>query len=343
MLPVDKHVSPEMSTREIPRLIHSMTVNTLNFCSFAWTRYIAPEFDELSYLVALPHTLSSEAVDVFQVTISLHDLDEPTVNSVRKTTIPAPKLDNPRTGLTMCLYFQDEFQLLVGYESGHTIVYNRESSSDPKGDTKQAKDKSSLSAWQYKPSYTSRPHSQPILSIHGLPSSQFYVTTAADAKLVTHSISKSDSLLGFENVISSEPFHSLNTKHSGQQGLSVRDDGLLLATAGWDTKGRVYRAPQELEDGEQTRFVPPKEIAVLKWHKEGCYCTAFAHVQQENTVNREQSNIQNSVKPLEQALETVGGHDRMLTAAQRREREAKMTHWLALGSKDGKISLWNIP
>ena len=343
MLPVDKHVSTQMSTGETPRLIHSMTVNTLNFCSFAWTRYIASGSNESSYLVALPHTLSSEAIDIFQVSILLYDLDEPTVNSVRKTTIPAPKLDNPRTGLTMCLYFQDEFQLLVGYESGHTIVYNRESYSDLNGDTKQPKDKSSLSAWQYKPSYISRPHSQPILSIHGVPSHGSCVTTAADAKLVTHSISKSSSSLGFENVIPSEPFHSLNTKHSGQQGLSIRDDGLLLATAGWDTKGRVYRAPQESKDNEQTRFVSPKEIAVLKWHKEGCYCTAFAHVQQENTANQAQSNPDNRDKSLEQALNVVEGSTRVLTAAQRREREARTTHWLALGSKDGKISLWNIP
>merc|ERR1712000_759487 len=46
------------------------------------------------------------------------------------------------------------------------------------------------------------------------------------------------------------------TKHAGQQGLTVRSDGRM----------RVY----------STKTL--KELAVLKWHKEGCYSVALADV-----------------------------------------------------------------
>jgi hypothetical protein len=32
----------------------------------------------------------------------------------------------------------------------------------------------------------------------------------------------------------------------------------------------------------------------------------------------------------------------VMTVREEREQKAKTTHWLAVGSKDGKVSLWDI-
>lgn len=336
ILPMDRHANPELPTGKTPKLIHSMTVNTLNFCAFTWTRYRVSGIG-LSYLLALPHTLSSEAIDIFQIVISRNsESDSPTVKTYRKTTIPAPDLNDPKTGLTMCLFFQKDHKLIAGYESGHTIVYAMET-------TVESKNEGDMALWKYKPSYISHAHSQPILSVHGMPDNKLYITTAADSKLVTHQIPRCNS--GLQAVVTSEPYNSLNTKHSGQQGLSIRDDGLLLATAGWDSKGRVYKAPIHNLSDKEAKLAKPKEIAVLKWHKEGCYCTAFAHVSSSNGSEHHASDIHRNMEGQleeEDKVLTRTGSSLMESTSERRDHKAKNTHWLALGSKDGKISLWDI-
>ena len=75
-----------------------------------------------------------------------------------------------------------------------------------------------------------------------------------------------------------------------------------------------------------------KELAVLKWHKEGCYSVAFADVNDEN---------------VEEEVEEEKGKDLVkktaeMTVKQERLWKAKTTHWLAVGSKDAKASLWDI-
>lgn len=335
VLPVDRHANPDMRYETTPSLCHSMTVNTLNFCAFTWTR-IGLKEEKQSYLLALPHTLSSEAIDIFLVIVEASEAKEISIEAIRRTTIPAPELDNPKTGLTMCLAFSQDADLLAGYESGHTIAYHR-ATSTVMGDANVDE----LTYWTYGPSYISRPHSQPILSIRNLPGRQIYITTAADSKLVTHLIP--DETPRLSTIKESKPYHVLDTKHSGQQGLSVRNDGLLLATAGWDSKGRVYKSPLLKEVDGASQILPPKELAVLKWHKEGCYCTAFAHLHQDDIAGQrrvaEEFNDTGEQTPFSLVKKGFG---QIETATRRRDHKARNTHWLSLGSKDGKISLWDI-
>jgi hypothetical protein len=56
----------------------------------------------------------------------------------------------------------------------------------------------------------------------------------------------------------------------------VRSDGRILATGGWDTRIRIYSAKTL------------KEVAVLKWHKEGVYAVDFAKVLEANDLKREE-------------------------------------------------------
>lgn len=114
----------------------------------------------------------------------------------------------------------------------------------------------------------------------------------------------------------------LQTKHAGQQSLQIRNDGKVFATAGWDSKVRVYSVKGM------------KELAVLKWHKEGCYSVGFADVGVDTTLAGRENE--------ETAGTEIAAVEKSLTVAEQREQKAIRTHWLAVGSKDGKISLWEI-
>jgi len=151
---------------------------------------------------------------------------------------------SPNEGMTMCISLvkktddSSEFILAGGYESGHTCVY-------------------SVSSTCWSTIYSSRAHSQPVLSLAIHPSQQCVFTSSADANLVQH-----------PTVLATQPIKVVNSKHSGQTGLSIRDDGRILVTAGWDGCGRVYSA------------TTLKQVAVLKWHVDGLQATCFS--QNEN-------------------------------------------------------------
>lgn len=132
-----------------------------------------------------------------------------------------------------------------------------------------------------------------------------------------------------------------NTKHSGQQSLSIRSDGRVFATAGWDSKIRVY-ATKSL-----------KELAVLKWHQVGVYATAFAHIRKEPEGAPKLEAGESSARSIallaqedrSTALVSQSSSPadvRAMTVKERRLHHAKHTHWLVAGAKDGKLSLWDI-
>ncbi|KAG4304034.1 hypothetical protein PORY_002557 [Pneumocystis oryctolagi] len=95
------------------------------------------------------------------------------------------------------------------------------------------------------------------------------------------------------------------TRHIGQQSLRIRSDAKIFATAGWDGKVRVYSCKTL------------SQLAVCKWHETGCHAIAFSEIIPEHC---------KTIK--------LFGKDRHL------ERLKK--HWLAVGGKDGKVSLWEI-
>jgi WD40 repeat protein len=117
------------------------------------------------------------------------------------------------------------------------------------------------------------------------------------------------------------PHKTTNTKHSGQQSLRVRSDGRIFATGGWDSRIRIYSSKTL------------KEVATLKWHKEGVYAVDFAEVLvPEDLKEAEERNGE------EQAVAQTG-----LGKLQRqREEQMQLKHWIVAGAKDGKVSLWEI-
>jgi ASTRA-associated protein 1 len=281
-----------------------MAVSALNFCAFALCaagRDFGEEDRASEASIAVPNALDSGGIDFFHLPserrVSVLKAD----SKVKTGMVMAVDLFyNPATGL---------LTVISGYEDGHTMVHQRKSvtSSDEK--------------WLWTKILIARPHSQPVLSLDTTLSRDFYFTSSADAVITEFSIPTSS--LGGD--CDAKPAKVNNTKHASQQDLTVRNDGKIFATAGWDARIRVY----------STKTL--KELAVLKWHQDGCYSLAFAEIfepRADGAVDNEKENtIVVSANPNATALDII---------KQQRSLKAQQTHWLAGGGKDGKISLWDI-
>jgi ASTRA-associated protein 1 len=274
-----------MTDRKKPWLLHSLPVHALNFCSFAMCNERTSEAAGSSpnILIAVPGLQDGQ--------IFITSLPPET----RFANIPPPPKETA-SGMLMAIGLhydnQSRLHVLAGYESGVTCAWTQSSASPQ--------------TWQI--IYSHKAHAQPILSLDIAPSLGYFYTSSADAIVARHPLSASGN--GEAKV--------MQTKHAGQQSLTVRSDEKIFATAGWDGRMRVY----------STKTM--KELAVLKWHKEGCYALAFA-----------------GISPVPETAEDGGALvdgmiNRDLTVSEQRTAKARETHWLAAGSKDGKISLWDI-
>lgn len=340
-LPVDMKES-QLETQSQPWIIHSLPVNALNFCAFdmifledvflgtedkqeslgSSTNSSTSPSDRVSLspvLFAVPNALNSGAIDIFHLP-----------SEQRVSTIPADTSTN--TGMVMAVRLlvspsNGELCAASAYEDGHVMVFVR------RGQLKEQDILSSTGGngapWKWEKVYTSRPHTQPVLSIDVAPSNEYFLSSSADALLVKHPIPTPGAVVGY---VEEFPLKTVNTKHSGQQGLRIRSDGKIFATAGWDCRTRVYSCKTM------------KELAVLKWHQDGCYAAAFADVSAESSLTmgaRAESKEEDGSKIDTQLTKKAGGFS-LATVQHQRNQKAQMTHWLAAGSKDGKISLWDI-
>ncbi|KAF1839345.1 WD40 repeat-like protein [Decorospora gaudefroyi] len=266
---------PGEEYRTIPCLLHSLPVNTLNFCSFSMCYQHAQQRAQAdrkgkanmsttsvlsrdSILVAVPAT-DDKFVDVYQLPGESLKARTPRVQSVVTGMVMAVKLVRHQASQIILL--------LVGYEAGITAVFKL-----PRNCTGLAMETAQLM-------YLSNPHSQPVLSLDVSPEGDFYFTSSADAIVAMHHIpqpppdhdeaygSSEAPVFPFGPLVTLQaPHKTLDTKHAGQQSLRVRSDGRLLITGGWDTRIRIY----------STRTL--KEVAMLKWHKEGVYAVDFSTI-----------------------------------------------------------------
>ncbi|BDD62715.1 ASTRA complex subunit [Monascus purpureus] len=338
-LPVDQTERPqsEAGTRSQPWLLHSLAVNALNFCPFSIvflnSNKTQAETEEEAeaprpVLIAVPNALNSGAVDIFHLP-----------HEKRVCTIPAAREE---IGMVMAvsIFFNPNssgaLYVCSAYEDGHVMVFACRNPSPNSTGFQELEElingKNNNTPWQWERLYSNRPHSQPILGIDVSPSKEYFLSSSADAVLGMHPIPSlplpalsTGSLIhgvtvtGESGSISVEqsPLKIVNTKHAGQQGVRIRSDGRIFATAGWDYRVRVYSCKTM------------KELAVLKWHKDGCFTVSFAEIFGSGDG--------------ETASSDISRQEHSLAALQRqRYHKVQSTHWLAAGSKDGKISLWDI-
>ncbi|KAI4646910.1 hypothetical protein J4E93_005134 [Alternaria ventricosa] len=292
-----------------------------------------------SIFVAVPST-DDKVIDVYSFPGELLKVRIPQIRTVETGMVMAVKFVRNRA--------TQRLLLLAGYEGGITAAF------------KLAEEHPDTSVETAQLVYLSQPHSQPILSLDASPEGDFYYTSSADAIIAKHQIPELPSIPGKEDhdpdvssglftkqtvqesssrtskpsglssllssatplpkfkpappaqkvVALQQPFKVIDTKHAGQQSLRVRSDGRLLITGGWDSRIRIY----------STKTL--KEVAVLKWHKEGVYSTAFGEILSQDE---------------------IGCGDGAINKRQRdREEQSKLKHWVAAGAKDGKVSLWEV-
>lgn len=241
---------------------------------------------------------------------------------------------------------QDDLAIVAAYENGLAVVAQL----------------NSQGRWDI--TYRALAHTQPILSLDVTPSKDCFITSSADAIIAKHPIPRlttdpqtqgppqlavppaqpapgpSSARTEDDDAVQTQPLKVVNTKHSGQQSLRVRSDARVFATAGWDSRARVY----------SVRTM--REVAVLSWHATGCYAAAFSEVEPE---------LPDAPTPTPPAQAGPGGRvlsspdgesgggagvvvPRLveMTARERRIGQVTTAHWLAVGSKDGKVSLWDV-
>ena len=300
-----------------PWLLHSLSVNALNFCTFSICEESAtlPKTQDLaaSQLLVSPNGLDTGGIDIFQLP------SEQRISQIHSSPSNA-------TGMVMAVsLFHDpnssRLVLVSGYEDGQVMVHCHEGELQGGG------------PWETL--MACKPHSQPVLSIDVSLCKQAFFSSGADATVAKFAINSSNTESKIDLASSLEK--TANTKHAGQQGLSVRGDGKIFATAGWDGRVRVYSCKTL------------RELAVLKWHKLGCYTTAFADIEPVGGVaatNRSTSSgavtgteVETSTLEIVEMTSSLTALD---TIKREREEKARLTHWLAAGGKDAKISLWDI-
>lgn len=346
VLPVERGgKGPHAETALQPWLIHSLSVNALNFCAFSLcfieglchdkqeVGSVDPqkldnsgrqhESSQVPMLIAAPNALNTGGLDIFHLP-----------SERRVSTIAADSSTETGMVMTVNIFLSSSCVLYAvsGFEDGHVMVHVRRGML-----TLLDAGHRDTSIWKWDKIYSARPHTQPVLSLDVSPENDYFLTSSADALLIKHPIP--DILLGDRpsEMEGNTPLRVLNTKHAGQQGLRIRSDGKIFATAGWDSRIRVYSCKTM------------KELAVLKWHKEGCYAVAFAGIDIETMSTSRPVRGRNASSEDDKREDTPEGDSAQVEKMnslkdiqQQRSQKAQLTHWLAAGSKDGKITLWDI-
>ncbi|KAI1491266.1 WD40-repeat-containing domain protein [Biscogniauxia mediterranea] len=367
--------------RPQPWVLHILEINTMNFCSFAPCA-ARPEHDNgdngdtvsEELLVAVPNTLATEAVDIYhlptqrrQHTVHLGSKTE------KKGMVMALSLFWARGRLVLAAGYENGLAIVARRRrrsASWDLVYRAQAHSQPilslgvapgardyfltsgadaivakhpvppaqdddddnggGGGAKPAAIAGEEHAAESSASATGRPN--PSLLSAALSSASASASTSRPAKRTAAAPVE---------AAAAQPLQILNTKHAGQQGLKIRSDGRVFATAGWDSKVRVYSCRTLAE------------LAVLKWHGVGCYAVAFAAVSTpaagadmdagkgRNEEDREGEEAKEKGTSTTTAV-VPSGLSGQLSVKERRIRMAKEAHWLAAGSKDGKISLWDV-
>jgi len=286
-----------------PWLIHSMDVNALNFCAFAVCEAPGQQAGPLSQGIPLADG-NKEATFQPILLAAPNGLDQGGIDIFH---LPSEqrisKLQGDQKQNTGMVM---SLRIFKSQTTGKlTLIAGFE---DGSVYVYAKKEQNVMPAWIWEKVMAARPHKQPVLSLDVLPGGEGLISSSADAVIARFAIP------GVKLAGEDQPEKLSNTKHAGQQDLKIRSDGRVFATAGWDKNVRVYSVKTL------------KELAVLQWHQEGCYAIDFADMQPATSRD-------------EQALVARNAMDKM---KQERDDKVHGTHWLVAGSKDGKISLWDV-
>ncbi|KAL6633171.1 WD40 repeat-like protein [Neocallimastix sp. 'constans'] len=174
--------------------------------------------DASELLLAIPKLNKNEFIDVIDLNLKLIKYENIGVND-----------NDIKSGMCMCIKIIKKYQklyLLSGYEYGNVIMWDLENKSI---------------CWNHKF------HSEPVFSIDVSNSLKYGVSVSAD-NIIAH----------FElNENKNPKYKEIKMRTCGIADVKFRYDDKIFATAGWDSKIRIFHAK---------KLIP---LAVLSYHREG--------------------------------------------------------------------------
>ena len=285
-----------------PTAIFTMDVNALNYCRFSIRKEIRSSRPTL--LVAVPHTLESAYIDVYQVFPDTGMFTRIAEAIGRPDLATNSALKQSREAITMAIHLlrtndsDDGLALLAAYEDGSVALWRNESGTSPTW----------REAWRIKH------HIETVLSLSVDAREKFAVSTGADDFLVRYQLDVQSTEQATGRVKSST--------NGGRASGAIRSDGRIFATGGWDGRIRCHGC-ESLE-----------QLAVLDFFKDTVQSIAFSPDLREPELESGEG------KEADADAETEDEDDVWDIDAEERMQEA--FQYIAAGSKDGRIALYNI-
>ncbi|GAA6058011.1 hypothetical protein JCM3770_006645 [Rhodotorula araucariae] len=282
--------SPSAPSEGVER-VWSLDINAMNFCRMSVCGLGVPGDDKgkarevqgaKEALVAVPSLLKDDVVDIFHY---------PSRTRVHRS-VGAGAFVGQKTGSVMALHLFSlahaigapsqpagppalprALHLLIAYESGQLALFrfaptrsfvsapvNTRSLSltgAPLHVPREGTHIDESEGWELV--WVEKGHRDAIMSLAVTPNYRFAYTAGADHHLVAYRIFDAN-----DTEAARPRLHTELTSAAGHAGVAVRDDGRVLATAGWDGSARVYKA---------STLAP---LAVLSHHRASLQAIAFA-------------------------------------------------------------------
>ncbi|GBC04492.1 hypothetical protein RclHR1_00570048 [Rhizophagus clarus] len=253
----------------LPKLEKCLSVNSLNFCKFD---YCFKGENNQDILIAVPSSKESTAIDIWDLSI--------------QQQIITLKLDiKQEIGYCMAIKFfqhptiKSKFLILAVYENGGLTLWTLTSN--------KSNNNISNELLSYKQSWIIKEHKETALALDVSMNRKFAISTAGDNKIVKYI---------FDEDFEKEPLiNNVEIKYSGIADVKIRSDSKIFATAGWDSKIRVFSSKTM------------KPLAILSYHKESVYSLAFTYIFSHENNN---SLIENEIQD---HFLVGGGKDRKIS------------------------------
>lgn len=273
-----------------PNLLKSMDVNALNFCRFS----LAAHPGANDALVALPNLIDSSVADVWSLPSGdrLHAaIGSNPDHHGHARGAESEEHGRGDTGIIMSLhlYQRNGLQLVTAFESGTVALRANVSDGSPTVNGQ---------GWQLV--WQTKLHLESVMGMAAARDNSFAITVSVDHLIGRYSLNANST---------DNPAKAFGTKHAGNAAVSIRPDGRICAVAGWDGKIRLYSTKSF------------KSLGTLVYHREGCFCVAFA-----NDIDYATSMPEDPGNPLAMTVDEV----------------VQRSRWLAAGSKDSRVTVWNL-
>ncbi|ODV95218.1 hypothetical protein PACTADRAFT_75729 [Pachysolen tannophilus NRRL Y-2460] len=289
---------------------YKIPVNTLNYSNV----------DIIGRQLITPSTINSNNFDIFLLQLNAEDklsriFKDISITEKIETNFDSNIMKNRDFGIIMKFKWINEFEVAIGYESGHVAIFNLDF-------VKKQVNILKLDS-------THSPH--PILALDYDILHNRIISSSAGGKLSFISLNDKD-LITTENI-----------KHNGISSISSRSDGLLAVTT-WNGYTRVYNTNTNNNTNNNTmtlkfkinRFTPSVAVnAINLENKEGIdskiksVIVLFAEIQQNYT----QANTDKS-------LSYNNGTSKLIV--RNRDKTSFDRRYMCVGFNDGRVVVYDI-